>query len=389
MKIKPLWLAGLLVNAPLSTPFQFGPLQNGSKLRTPEPSLVAFGMTAQTKDADEGNVVMDTEDELKLTKSKLKVLQLVVKKMKKKSEKSSAQWEKRMAQEKQRQTKTLGDLESVQKRLASAESALTNEKKRHEKQIETLTSDYETSLSKSAKKISDLIKREVSYNRDLKAYETKAIQMEEKIALMAEDRRKMEADCKNELNRHKTILDNQRRKEEELSAELDDVYAERDEFIAKLEETRQRRSVDVEAVERAQRSLAASEEKASIIQGKYTALLAECDASQQMIQELRQKIAAIEERNRFLEDKVQSAPKVIDTGLQEEIEMLRGTIVELRMQHNSQLKKQQRETEMQLARMRDEHYKQVQQYRKDVMERNDTAENKGLWQRVRTVFRRK
>ncbi|GAX23796.1 hypothetical protein FisN_12Hu375 [Fistulifera solaris] len=340
-------------------------------------------------DSDESHAVMDSEDELKLTKSKLKVLQLVVKKMKKKSTVLSAHWEKRMAQEKERQTKTLGDLESAQKKLANAESALTNEKKRHEKQMETLTSDYETSLSKSAKKISDLTKREVSYQGDLKAYEIKIIQMEEKIANMAEDRRKMEADWKNELFRHKTILDNQRRKEEELLAELGDVYAERDELIVKLEEIRQSRRVDKEAIERAQRSLAASEEKVSIIQGKYTTLLVKRDDSQQKIQKLRQEIAAIEGRNRLLEDKVQYAPKVIEAGLQEEIEMLRGTIVELRIQHNFQLMKQQRETETQLARMRDEHYKQVQQYRKAVMERNDTAEKKGLWRPVRTLFRRK
>ena len=390
-----LQMAVLLGSTPLCSPFQlYRPhLPTASQLfMTRQGPSIRLEMTVRIIDSDGTNTdaetVMGVTDELKLTQSKLKVLEHVVKKMKNKSEESAASWAKRLAQEKEKQAKTLGESELLKKKYKGAEGAFADERNQLGRQIETMTSEYETSLGKSTKKISDLTKREGAYKRDLKDYEAKFIQMEEKLAKMTHDRRDREAAWESEKNRHNSILEDQRRKEEELSAELDDVYAERDEIMAKLKETRQRRNVDIEAMEKAKSSLVASENRVLILEEKYAALQNEYDNTQREIQFSRQTIAAMEENTRFLEAKVQSASKAIDAGLKEEVETLKKAIVDLRMQHNSQLKKQQRDTEIQLSKMRDDHYKQVQQFRKTVLERNDSVETKGLWQRVRKLFRR-
>lgn len=391
MKITSLQMAALLVSSmSLCSPFQLSRSQwhTGSQRFKLAGQSSRLELTAQAVDFDETDnnpdIVMNVADELELTQSKLKVLEHVVKKMKKKSEESAVAWEKVLSKEKEKQVKVLGNYEAIQKKYQS----VADERRQLEKKVETITSSYETSVERSTKKISDLTKREASYKRDLTSYETKVVQMEEKIAKMAEERKNLEAAWKSETSRHEHILEEQRSKEEELSAELDDVYAERDEIMTKLEELRQRRKIDVEAIERTKSSLAASETRLSELQEKYAALQKLYDATQEEMQDSRQTIAAMEENTRFLEEKIKSASKVVDTRLQEEVETLRNAILELRIHHNSQLKRQQRESESQLAKMREDHYKQVQQFRKTVMERNDSVEKIGLWQRVRKIFRR-
>lgn len=388
-------LVVLLASTSLSMPFHLSrsPMTTGSKIPKLCGPSVCLEMTAPAISSDEKNVDSDTalDDELQVATSKLKVLEHVVKKMKKKSDESSASWEKRLAEENKKYAKTVGELQSIKKKYSDAKKALVDERDKHDRQVEKLTSDYEDSKTKYTKQISGLTKREASYQRDLRSLEAKVNKMEGTIAEMAEDRRGLQTTLKSERSRHNSILDDQYRKEEHLSEELDKIYAERDEVLLKLEEARSAGSVNAEAVEIAKSSVAAAERRESMLKEKYTALQVEYDGALDEIQHLQERISTMVESCRSLEEKVKSASaasKAADTELQENVETLKNSIVELRMLHSAELRKQQREAESQIAKMRDDHYKQVQQFRKALMERNDTFEKRGLWQRVRKLLRR-